>query len=76
MRALTGLGLKEAKEVVEGAPSVLKKEVKKAMEHVSSASADKEIAQDATAKEKAKPALHEITSNILEAMKKQCFQCQ
>ena len=29
MRALTGLGLKEAKEVVEGAPSVLKKEVKK-----------------------------------------------
>jgi len=29
VRALTGLGLKEAKEVVEGAPSVLKKEVKK-----------------------------------------------
>ena len=29
LRALTGLGLKEAKEVVEGAPSVLKKEVKK-----------------------------------------------
>ena len=28
-RALTGLGLKEAKELVEGAPSVLKKEVKK-----------------------------------------------
>ena len=28
-RALTGLGLKEAKEAVEGAPSVLKKEVKK-----------------------------------------------
>ena len=29
VRALTGLGLKEAKEAVEGAPSVLKKEVKK-----------------------------------------------
>ena len=29
VRAMTGLGLKEAKEVVEGAPSVLKKEVKK-----------------------------------------------
>jgi len=29
VRALTGLGLKEAKEVVEGAPSVIKKEVKK-----------------------------------------------
>lgn len=29
MRALTGMGLKEAKEAVEGVPSVLKKEVKK-----------------------------------------------
>ena len=29
VRALTGLGLKEAKEVVEGAPNVIKKEVKK-----------------------------------------------
>lgn len=29
MRAITGLGLKEAKELVEGAPSVLKKDVKK-----------------------------------------------
>ena len=29
VRTITGLGLKEAKEVVEGAPSVLKKEVKK-----------------------------------------------
>ncbi|KAH8052140.1 hypothetical protein JL722_10238 [Aureococcus anophagefferens] len=29
VRALTGLGLKEAKEAVEGAPSVLNKEVKK-----------------------------------------------
>ncbi|TYZ63306.1 hypothetical protein PybrP1_009095 [[Pythium] brassicae (nom. inval.)] len=29
VRAITGLGLKEAKELVEGAPSVLKKDVKK-----------------------------------------------
>jgi len=29
VRAMTGLGLKEAKEVVEGVPSVIKKEVKK-----------------------------------------------
>ncbi|DAZ95517.1 TPA: hypothetical protein N0F65_001856 [Lagenidium giganteum] len=29
IRAITGLGLKEAKELVEGAPSVLKKDVKK-----------------------------------------------
>mmetsp|Transcript_26874 Transcript_26874/g.83614 ORF Transcript_26874/g.83614 Transcript_26874/m.83614 type:complete len:173 (-) Transcript_26874:61-579(-) len=29
VRALTGLGLKEAKDVVEGAPSTIKKEVKK-----------------------------------------------
>lgn len=29
VRAITGLGLKEAKEVVEGVPSVLKKEIKK-----------------------------------------------
>lgn len=29
VRALTGLGLKEAKEVVEGVPSVIKKDVKK-----------------------------------------------
>ncbi|ETP41798.1 ribosomal protein L7/L12 [Phytophthora nicotianae P10297] len=29
VRAITGLGLKEAKELVEGAPSILKKDVKK-----------------------------------------------
>lgn len=29
VRAITGLGLKEAKELVEGAPSTLKKDVKK-----------------------------------------------
>ena len=29
MRAITDLGLKEAKELVEGAPAVLKKELKK-----------------------------------------------
>lgn len=29
VRAITGLGLKEAKELVEGAPSVLKKDMKK-----------------------------------------------
>ena len=29
VRTITGLGLKEAKEVVEGAPNVIKKEVKK-----------------------------------------------
>jgi len=29
VRAITGLGLKEAKELVEGAPSVLKKDLKK-----------------------------------------------
>jgi len=29
VRAMTGLGLKEAKEAVESVPSVLKKEVKK-----------------------------------------------
>ena len=29
VRAITGLGLKEAKELVEGAPSTVKKDVKK-----------------------------------------------
>ncbi|KAJ1452273.1 ribosomal protein L7/L12 C-terminal domain-containing protein [Pelagophyceae sp. CCMP2097] len=29
IRALTGLGLKEAKDVVEGAPAIVKKDVKK-----------------------------------------------